>query len=62
MTDFLGIRCRSSEAASGRWSSAVVIMVIVLFFRQGIMGDKELPDIPETGKRSSSAGKRKRRQ
>ena len=23
---------------------AVVIMVIVLFFRQGLMGDKELPD------------------
>ena len=24
---------------------SVIIMVIVLFFRKGIMGDKELPDL-----------------
>jgi branched-chain amino acid transport system permease protein len=24
---------------------SVVIMIIVLFFRRGIMGDKELPDV-----------------
>ena len=24
---------------------AVVIMIVVLFFRRGIMGDKELPDL-----------------
>jgi len=24
---------------------SIIIMVVVLFFRQGIMGDKELPDV-----------------
>ena len=60
--DSLGISA-SSEAASGRWSSAVVIMVIVLFFRQGIMGDKELPEnVPRLESEAPAPERRKRRQ
>ena len=40
---------------------SVIIMVIVLFFRKGIMGDKELPDLigrkPKQRKRKEAAGK-----
>ena len=32
---------------------SVVIMVVVLFFRKGIMGDKELTDLPRLLKRRS---------
>jgi len=34
---------------------SVVIMIIVLFFRRGIMGDKELPDLFK--RRGKKAGK-----
>ena len=37
---------------------SVIIMVIVLFFRKGIMGDKELPDLlnrrPKAGKKGGA--------
>jgi len=40
---------------------SVIIMVIVLFFRKGIMGDKELPDLldkrPKSRKKKEAAGK-----
>ena len=40
---------------------SVIIMVIVLFFRKGIMGDKELPDLlvrkPKKAKKKEVAGK-----
>ena len=40
---------------------SVIIMVIVLFFRKGIMGDKELPDLIDPKyrrkKRKEAAGK-----
>ena len=37
----------SCATASGWWPSPLVIMIVVLFFRQGLMGDKELPDLFE---------------
>ena len=36
---------------------SVIIMIVVLFFRQGIMGTKELPDLFRKRKPSKSAGK-----
>ena len=40
---------------------SIIIMVIVLFFRRGLMGDKELPDIPNmirgVGRRKKEARK-----
>ena len=40
---------------------SVIIMVIVLFFRKGIMGDKELPNLldkrPKSRKKKEAAGK-----
>ncbi|MDD6143257.1 MAG: branched-chain amino acid ABC transporter permease [bacterium] len=36
---------------------SVIIMVVVLFFRQGIMGTKELPDLFRKKKKASEAGK-----
>ena len=40
---------------------SIIIMVIVLFFRRGLMGDKELPDIPNMirgiGRRKKEARK-----
>jgi branched-chain amino acid transport system permease protein len=32
---------------------SVIIMIVVLFFRRGIMGDKELPDLLRKKKRKS---------
>ena len=39
---------------------SVLIMVVVLFFRKGIMGDKELPDLlkPRVKKASKKASKK----
>jgi len=37
---------------------SVIIMVVVLFFRRGIMGDKELPDL--LSRRMKSEGRRKK--
>jgi branched-chain amino acid transport system permease protein len=37
---------------------SVVIMIIVLFFRRGIMGTKELPDVVRGIKKSLSKGKK----
>lgn len=36
---------------------SVVIMIVVLFFRKGIMGDKELPDLLKKRVRKEAAGK-----
>ena len=38
---------------------SVIIMIIVLFFRKGIMGDKELPDLLDRrpGKRKKEVSK-----
>ena len=36
---------------------SIIIMVIVLFFRKGIMGDKELPDLLDRKKRKKGAAK-----
>ena len=35
---------------------SLIIMVIVLFFRQGLMGDKELPDLLQRGRRKTAKG------
>ncbi len=32
---------------------SVIIMVVVLFFRKGLMGDKELPDLLKSGRKKS---------
>ena len=37
---------------------SVIIMIVVLFFRRGIMGDKELPDL--LSRRMKSEGRRKK--
>lgn len=36
---------------------SIVIMIVVLFFRQGIMGDKELPDLFRRRKKKKAAAK-----
>ena len=36
---------------------SVIIMIVVLFFRRGIMGDRELPDLLTRRKRRKKAGK-----
>lgn len=36
---------------------SVIIMIVVLFFRKGIMGDKELPDLFKKRNRKEAAGK-----
>ena len=36
---------------------SVVIMIVVLFFRKGIMGDRELPDLFKKRARKEGAGK-----
>ena len=38
---------------------SVIIMIVVLFFRQGIMGTKELPDLFRKRQNSSQGGERK---
>ena len=35
---------------------SLIIMVIVLFFRQGLMGDKELPDLLRRSRRKTAKG------
>ena len=35
---------------------SVIIMVIVLFFRRGLMGDKELPDLLEPAAETPQEG------
>ena len=35
----------------------VVIMIVVLFFRRGIMGDRELPDLLSRRRRRRKTGK-----
>ena len=42
---------------------SVVIMIVVLFFRKGIMGDRELPDLirARRAKRAAKAAKRRKR-
>ena len=37
---------------------SVVIMIVVLFFRRGIMGDKELPDLFRRRPKAAKAGKK----
>jgi len=39
---------------------SIIIMIVVLFFRQGVMGDKELPDLlrKRAAKASRKGGKR----
>ena len=36
---------------------SVIIMIVVLFFRKGIMGDRELPDLFKKRARKEGAGK-----
>ena len=36
---------------------SVIIMVVVLFFRKGIMGDKELPDLFKRRKKAKGVAK-----
>ena len=36
---------------------SVIIMIVVLFFRKGIMGDRELPDLFKKRARKEAAGK-----
>lgn len=35
---------------------SVIIMIVVLFFRRGIMGDKELPDLLRKGRKTKAKG------
>ena len=35
---------------------SVIIMIVVLFFRRGIMGDKELPDLFRARKKVKAKG------
>ena len=37
---------------------SAVIMIVVLFFRKGIMGDKELPDVIRKWKQKAKSSKK----
>ncbi len=54
--EFLGVKAPGLFKNGFRMAVfSVIIMVIVLFFRKGLMGDKELPDLLRLGKRRKEA-------
>ena len=53
--EFLGIRSPLFRTGFRMVVFSVIIMVVVLFFRQGLMGDKELPDLFKRRKKQEVA-------
>ena len=55
MGEFLGIKSPLFRTGFRMVVFSVIIMVVVLFFRQGLMGDKELPDLFKRRKKQEVA-------
>ena len=53
--EFLGIKSPLFRTGFRMVVFSVIIMVVVLFFRQGLMGDKELPDLFKRRKKQEVA-------